>query len=130
MRPEVNSNRCQISFLGKISLRCKVTSLSIKELKGQNLAGTWCCGFLVLEFRCRGFFSLRISTSWLFVLWKNALESRYRSLFVFISWCRGVLVPKSWCRDFWSRNFDVMVFLPWNPDVVVYVPPRSRFRFY
>ena len=28
MRPEVNSNRFEISLLGKISLRCEVTSLS------------------------------------------------------------------------------------------------------
>ena len=37
-----------------------------------------------------------------------------------MSRCRGVLVPKSWCRGFWS----------WNPDVVVYVSPRPRFRYH
>ena len=29
MRPEVNSNRFEISLRGKISLRCEVTSLSV-----------------------------------------------------------------------------------------------------
>ena len=36
------------------------------------------------------------------------------------SWCRGFLVLQSRCRVFWS----------WNPDVVVNVPPRPRFRFH
>ena len=66
------------------------------------------------------FFSLGILMSWLFVLGKNALESRCRGLFVSISRCRDVLVPESRCRGFWS----------WNLDVVVYVPPRFRFRYH
>ena len=56
--------------------------LSIRGHKGQNFTGTRCRGFLVLKSRCRGFLNLGISMSWLFVLWKNALESRCRGLFV------------------------------------------------
>ena len=41
-------------------------------------------------------------------------------LFVSASRCRGVLIPESRCRVFWS----------WNFDVVVYVPPRPRFRYH
>ena len=32
--------------------------------------------------------------------------------------------------DIIMRDFDVMVFWSWNPDVVVYVPPRPRFRYH
>ena len=67
--------------------------------KGQNSANLmlWLFG---LGISMSWFWSLGISMSWLFVLWKNALESRSRGLFVSVSWCRGVLVPKSWCRGF------------------------------
>ena len=57
--------------------------------------------------------------SWLFILCKNAFESRSRGLVVSVSRCRGFLALESRCRGFWS----------WNPDVVVYVSPRPRFRF-
>ena len=107
------------------------------------------------------FFSLGILISWLFVLWKNALESRYRGLFVSVSRCPSVLVPESQCRGFLvlksrydgflvfesrCRDFLVLesrcpgflvleswccVFLSWwSPDVIVYVPPRPRFRYH
>ena len=43
---------------------------------------------------------LGISMSWLFVLWKNALESQFRDLFVSVSRHRGASVSESWCRGF------------------------------
>ena len=93
--------------------------------------------------------------SWLFVLRKNALESRCRGLLVSVTRCRGFLVLEYRCRGFlsfkktpwnhdvvaylsplldvvvfWSWNLDVVVFWSWNLDVVVYVPPRPRFRYH
>ena len=58
------------------------------------------------------FFGLGIAMSLLFVLWKNALESRCRGLFVCISWCRGVLVPE-------SRYCGFLVLESWCCGVLV-----------
>ena len=46
------------------------------------------------------FFSLGISMSCLFALWKITFKSRCCGLFVSVSRCRAVLVPKSWCHGF------------------------------
>ena len=54
---------------------------------------------------------LEISMSWLFLLWKNALESQCRDLFVFVSRHRGVSVPESWCRGFLVLEFRCRGFL-------------------
>ena len=67
--------------------------------KGQNSANLMLWLF-VFWISMSWFWSLGISMSWRFVIWKKALESRRPGLFVSVSRCRGVLVPKSWCRGF------------------------------
>ena len=76
------------------------------------------------------FFSLGISMSWLFTLWKNALEPRFRSLFVLISRCRGVLVPESRCRVFLVLESRCRGFLVLESRRRGNVPPRPRFRYH
>ena len=67
---------------------------------GQNSAETQCCGFLVLESRCRCF-SVLEPRALHFVLWKNAMESRCHGLVVSaVSRWGGVLVLESQCRAF------------------------------
>ena len=122
----------------------------MREHKGQNSTGTRCRGFLILESWCLGFLVLESRCRGFLFLWKNALESPCCGLFVSVSRCRGFLVLESRCCGFlvlesWCLVFSVLEsrccdslvlesrcrdFWSWNLDVVVYVPPRPRFRYH
>ena len=79
------------------------------------------------------FFNLGIPMSWLFALWKNALGSRW------MSWIECLRFSMPWCfssRIWMSRFFCLRIsmscffLVSWNLDVMVYVSPLLRFRFY
>ena len=99
------------NFLGQHHISGHKGQNSIRGHKGRNPSGTRCRGFLALESQCRGFLGLGISMSWLFILWKNALESRCRGLFVSVSRCRGFLVLGSRCRGFLALESRCRSFL-------------------
>ena len=73
--------------------------------KGQNSAETFGLGILMLWF-----LSLGIPMLWLFVLWKDASESRCCGLVVSVSRCRCVLVPESRCRGFFVFGTSILWF--------------------
>ena len=56
---------------------------------------------------------------------QNSTETRCRDFLVLESRCRGFSALESRCRGFLSSEK-----MSWNHDVVVYVPPRPRFRFH
>ena len=81
-----------------------------------------CRGFSILESRCRGFLPSEKMP------WDH---DGCHGLNVSVSRCPGVLVPESGCRSFFVLESRCRVFLvSWNLDVVVYVSPLPRFRFY
>ena len=83
---------------------------TIRGHKGQNSTGTG------------------ISMLWLFVLWKNALESRCRGLFVSVSRCRGFMVLRSRCRGFMVLESRCRGFLVLEYRCRVFLVMESRCR--
>ena len=115
-------NRKQIDTtqVTTLALRCKIMQHNYQEADGSEFhrnSMSWLFGLGILM---SWFFSLGISMSWLIVLWKNALGSRCRGLFVSVSQCRGFLVLESRCRG----------FLVLESQCRGNVPPRPRFRYH
>ena len=82
------------------------------------------------------FFSLGISMSWLFVLWKNTLETRCRDLIVSVSRCSGVLVLDFGVAVFsqkkpWFFCFEILMCLHGLVFVFIVKPKRiMQYYFY